>query len=432
MIIRFLPGVVVWLLMGGAVRCGVAQVAPAAGGDSEPGFAAALLVQQLVLGLAVSGFLLLLVRRVGPWGRRPASQPASPAEGGQLASIINTLDEGLLLLDENRRVLVANVCISRLLGLPVAELTGHLMEELAQQRPLVAKLLPYLEVPAAQRPPTMPVVSLPQPDGAAHYQLLLTEVPLRSEAATKPVTPGTLLTLRDVSDYRQLDQVKWRFLTTVSQELHTPLSRMQLSLLRLQDGKAGPLTPEQHNIAYTLSRDNKHLLKVVHELLDVSQLETDTIQLNFQAAHLHEIVQFVVATIRPQLQPKRLVLDVQVPPDLPTVRADIEKTTWVLLSLLANAIRYAHLQDTLHIRASLLPTGQHLQVSVQDQGPGIAPELRERIFQRFTQLPTQGGSGLGLSIAREFVASQGGRLWVESEVGAGSTFSFTLPVVREG
>jgi NtrC-family two-component system sensor histidine kinase KinB len=169
----------------------------------------------------------------------------------------------------------------------------------------------------------------------------------------------------------------------------------------------------------------------VHELLDVSQLETGTIQLNFQAAHLHEIVQFVVATIRPQLQPKRLVLDVQVPPDLPTVRADIEKTTWVLLSLLANAIRYAHMQDTLRIRASLLPTGQHLQVSVQDQGPGIAPELRERIFQRFTQLPTQGGSGLGLSIAREFVASQGGRLWVESEVGAGSTFSFTLPVVRE-
>jgi hypothetical protein len=219
MIIRFLPGVVVWLLMGGAVRCGVAQVAPAAGGDSQPGFAAALLVQQLVLGLAVSGFLLLLVRRVGPWGRRPTNQPAPPVEGSQLAIIINTLDEGLLLLDENRRVLVANTCISCLLGLPVAELTGRPMEELARQRPLVAKLLPYLEVPAAQRPPAMPLVSIPQPSGEAHYQLLLTEVPLLSEAATSPAATGTLLTLRDVSDYRQLDQVKWRFLTTVSQEL---------------------------------------------------------------------------------------------------------------------------------------------------------------------------------------------------------------------
>jgi NtrC-family two-component system sensor histidine kinase KinB len=430
MSIRFLPGVVGWLLMGGAVRCGIVQVAPVAGGDSQPGFAAALLVQQLVLGLAVSGFLLLLMRRVGPWGRRPASQPAPPAEAGLLASIVDALDEGLLLLDENHRVLLANPVSSRLLGLPAADLAGRSLHDLAQQNPLAAKLLPHLSQAAAGQEPG-PVLTLPQPGGEASYQLLAREITAFHEATRKMAPVGMLLTLRDVSDYRQLDQVKWRFLTTVSQELHTPLSRMQFSLLRLQDGKSGPLTPEQHNIAYTLARDNKHLLKVVHELLDVSQLETGTIQLNFQAAHLHEIVQFVVATIRPQLQPKRLVLDVQVPPDLPAVRADIEKTTWVLLSLLANAIRYAHMQDTLRIRASLLPTGQHLQVSVQDQGPGIAPELRERIFQRFTQLPSQGSSGLGLSIAREFVASQGGRLWVESELGTGSTFSFTLPVMRE-
>jgi signal transduction histidine kinase len=121
---------------------------------------------------------------------------------------------------------------------------------------------------------------------------------------------------------------------------------------------------------------------------------------------------------------------VQVPESLPAVRADIEKTTWVLLSLLANAIRYAHMLDGLSIRASLLPSGQHVQVSVQDQGPGIAPELQERIFQRFSQLPTQGGSGLGLSIAREFMTSQGGQLGVESVVGKGSTFSFTLPVAK--
>jgi NtrC-family two-component system sensor histidine kinase KinB len=231
-----------------------------------------------------------------------------------------------------------------------------------------------------------------------------------------------------VSDYRKQDQTKWRFLTTVSQELQTPLANMHLSLQRLQGGKAGPLTPEQQNIAYTLSRENKHLRKVVHELLDVSQLELGTIQLNFQAARLHELVRFVTDTIRPQLQPKRLLLEVQVPDSLPLVRADIEKTTWVLLSLLANAIRYSHLQDKLHLSACLLPSGQHVQVRVQDQGPGIELALQERIFQRFAQLPTQGGSGLGLSIAREFVSSQGGKLWVESVPGAGSAFLFTLPV----
>lgn len=345
-------------------------------------------------------------------------------ERDHLASVVNALDEALLVVDKNGRVQLANPASSRLLGIPLAELACGALPELAQRSPLAAQLLPHL---AGERGAARPFFTLPQPGGEAAYQLLVGEV--RSfEEATQTERAATLLTLRDVSDYKKLDQVKWRFLTTVSQELHTPLSRMQLSLLRLQDGKAGPLTPEQHNIAYTLSRDNKHLLKVVHDLLDVSQLETGTIRLNFQPAHLHDIVQFVVATIRPQLQPKRLMLEVQVPDSLPTVRADIEKTTWVLLSLLANAIRYAHMQDTLRIRASLLPTGQYVQVSVQDQGPGIAPELQERIFQRFAQLPTQGGGGLGLSIAREFMASQGGQLEVESAVGKGSTFSFTLPV----
>jgi signal transduction histidine kinase len=303
------------------------------------------------------------------------------------------------------------------------------LPELAQRSPLAAQLLPHLASAADERGAARPFFTLPQPGGNVAYQLLASEVRTHDQASqTEHVS--TLLALRDVSDYKKLDQVKWRFLTTVSQELHTPLARMQLSLLRLQDGKSGPLTPEQHNIAYTLSRDSKHLLKVVHDLLDVSQLETGTIQLNFQTARLHELVQFVVATIRPQLQPKRLALEVQVPESLPAVRADIEKTTWVLLSLLANAIRYAHMLDGLSIRASLLPSGQHVQVSVQDQGPGIAPELQERIFQRFSQLPTQGGSGLGLSIAREFMTSQGGQLGVESAVGKGSTFSFTLPVAK--
>ena len=353
------------------------------------------------------------------------------AERDRLASVVNALDEGLLVVDEYRRVIVANPMMSRLLGTPGAQLMGHSAAELAAHNELFAKLLAHLEVPAAQRPAEAPVLALPQADGSeAHYHLLTREVQSINATTQRAEVVGEVLTLRDVSEYRRLDQVKWRFLTTVSQELHGPLSLMQLSLHRLEASQAGPLTPEQHNIVYTLARESKHLLKVVHELLDVSQLEQGTIQLNFQEARLPAMVQFVVDTIRPQLQPKRLALVVEVPDTLPAVRADVEKTTWVLLSLLANAIRYAHLQDTLRIRASLLPDGQHVQVAVQDQGPGIAPDRQAQIFQRFTQLPGQGGSGLGLSIAREFMTSQGGQLGVTSELGHGSTFVLTLPLSR--
>ena len=122
--------------------------------------------------------------------------------------------------------------------------------------------------------------------------------------------------------------------------------------------------------------------------------------------------------------------ETDLPATLPLARADLEKTTWVLINLLANAIRYSPRGARLLVRATHQP-GQPLQVSVRDYGPGIPVEFHERIFQRFAEMPNpaghKGGSGLGLSISREFISAQGGRLWVESTPGAGSRFHFTLP-----
>lgn len=119
------------------------------------------------------------------------------------------------------------------------------------------------------------------------------------------------------------------------------------------------------------------------------------------------------------------------PANLPAARADVEKNTWVLINLLANAIRYSPVGAARTVCAA--PVGAFMRVSVRDCGPDIAAENHKKIFQRFAKLPDKagyrGGSGLGLSIALEFITTQGGWLWVESELGSGSTFSFTLPVV---
>ncbi|RZK61956.1 MAG: HAMP domain-containing histidine kinase [Hymenobacter sp.] len=170
---------------------------------------------------------------------------------------------------------------------------------------------------------------------------------------------------------------------------------------------------------------------MVAELLDVSRLDLGTgIQLDVRPTNLAEVLGYATATVQPQVADKQLHLDVQLAADLPAVRADVEKSTWVLINLMANAIRYSPLGGTLTVQA--VPMGSMVQVSVQDRGPGIAAENHEKIFQRFAQIPDKtgyrGGSGLGLSIAREFITTQGGRLWVESELGSGSTFAFTLPV----
>ncbi|WBA41209.1 HAMP domain-containing sensor histidine kinase [Hymenobacter canadensis] len=355
------------------------------------------------------------------------------AERNRAASIVNNLDEGLLLVDENRRVLLVNPVAANLLALPAAELLGQPADELARHNDLFRELLRHLDTPAAQRPQeAAPVLTLAQNGEEVYYRVAVNDVISFNEALDKMEFVGSILTLHNVSEYKKLDQAKSNFLATVSHELKTPLSSINFSLKLLQNGKVGSVNEEQQRILATIKQENQRLLKLVGELIDVSRLESGNIQLNFQPTQVRDIVQFAADTIQLQLQPKQLTLDIQVPAELPAVRADIEKTTWVLLNLLANGIRYSPEQGQLHIRAALAPGGQQVEVLVQDHGPGIAPQYQEKIFQRFVQIPDKtgyrGGSGLGLSIAREFIGSQGGQLWVESELGSGSTFRFTLPV----
>ncbi|WP_375437482.1 ATP-binding protein [uncultured Hymenobacter sp.] len=356
------------------------------------------------------------------------------AERNRVASIVNTLDEGLLLIDQNRRLIVVNPVASALLDVPVEKLLGRRVDEVAAENDLFREMLRYLDVPAPQREQETPLLTIAQQGEEVYYRLSVHDVVGFNQALDKNEFVGSILTLRNISEFKKLDQAKSAFLATVSHELKTPLSSINFSLKLLQNEKVGLLNEEQQRIVRTLKQENQRLLKLVGELIDVSRLESGNIQLNFQSSHLHDIVQFAADTIQLQLKPKQLTLNIQVPATLPLVRADIEKTTWVLLNLLANAIRYSPEGEQIHLHGGLSADGQRVQMMVRDQGPGIAPEHQEKIFQRFVQIPDKngyaGGSGLGLSIAREFIGGQGGQLWVESELGVGSTFVFTLPLAE--
>ena len=353
-------------------------------------------------------------------------------ERNRAASIVSGLDEGLLLLDENRRIILANPVACALLSRPVEQLVGHSAAAVAQENDLMREILRPLEVQAARREQAVadaPLLRIAQQGEEAFYRLAVQQLVSFNEALNKNEFVGQILTLRNVSDYKKLDQVKSNFLATVSHELKTPLSSINLNTKLLQDERLP--ADERQRITGHIRQETQRLQRMVAELLDVSRLDAGTgIQLDVRPTALVEVVGFATATVQPQLDDKRLRLDLQLAPDLPAVRADVEKTTWVLINLLANAIRYSPAGEVLTVRAAA--GGDFVQVSVQDRGPGIAAEYHDKIFQRFAQLPDKagyrGGSGLGLSIAREFITTQGGRLWVESELGSGSTFHFTLPV----
>ncbi len=351
-------------------------------------------------------------------------------ERNRVRSIVNGLDEGLVLLDENRRILLANPLACALLGLSERQLVNQLATDVSAHNELMRTLLAPLDAPRREQAlADAPLLTITRHGEDAFYRLAIQDLVSFNEALDKMEFVGQMLTLRNVSDFKKLDQVKSNFLATVSHEFKTPLSSINLSLKLLADERVP--ADERQRLLGGVGRETQRLQRLVGELLDVARLDAGAgIQLHFAATALPAVVQYAAEVVQPQLDHRQLTLIQALPADLPTVLADVEKTAWVLINLLANAVRYSPVGAAITVRAAR--SGQFVQLTVHDFGPGIAAENHEKIFQRFAHLPDpsgyQGGSGLGLSIAREFIVAQGGQLWVESALGAGSAFHFTLPV----
>ena len=352
-------------------------------------------------------------------------------ERNRLNSLVRSLDEGLLLLDEHNTIVMANPVACDLLGLAPAELVGKPAAAVAATSELLRGLLvPLSEANLAGDDVPDPVFTFPHKGEAPHYQLSISPIEAASAAGAAPTAPGGhIFCLRNVSDFKKLDEVKSGFLATISHELKTPLASIKLSLLLLQHERTD--AAERQRLATGIGEETQRLLNMVGQLIDVARLDAGAgIKLNVQPMKLADVICFATQTVRPQLDDKQLRLDLRVADALPAVHGDVEKTTWVLTNLLANAIRYSPVAAPLTIR--VVQWGEMVRVSVEDCGPGIPAEFHKRIFERFAGVPGHaaqtGSSGLGLSISREFIDAQGGQLWVESQPALGSRFLFTLPV----
>jgi signal transduction histidine kinase len=229
---------------------------------------------------------------------------------------------------------------------------------------------------------------------------------------------------------RELDRSKRRFLANMSHELRTPLTNI-IGFARLMlKGIDGPLTEQQRHDLEIIYHNGEHLLGLINDLLDISQIEAGLMELEFREVDLGDLIRSVMATASALLRGKPVVMRGIIAPDLPRVRADPARIRQVLLRVLANAAKLTD-QGTITVRA--WAGDGEVRISVSDTGVGIAPKYLERIFERFEQGVTENGrrpdgAGLGLALSKEFVELHGGRIWVESEVGKGSTFTFTLPL----
>jgi len=242
---------------------------------------------------------------------------------------------------------------------------------------------------------------------------------------------GRVYVLRNITEFKERDEAKTNFIATISHELKTPISSIKMSLKLLQDQRIGPVNDQQSELMGHINEDSDRLLKITSELLDLSQVETGNIQLNFISSDPLDIVNYALNSVRFAAEQKGITLKIDAMANLSKVYVDMEKTAWVLVNFLSNALRYSGEKSKVIIE--LKEKDRQVIFGVRDFGKGIDEQYQKRLFERYFQVPTDGqnksGSGLGLAISKDFIEAQQGRIWVESAIGEGSTFYFALPAV---
>lgn len=330
-------------------------------------------------------------------------------------AVISSLKDATIGFDVNDVVLFANTQALQLLNLGENELPGRTATEISKRNDLLRFL-----VNEANNAPLKIVV-----DGKESF--FTKEM---ADIVQDGQKLGYVIILRNITTFKEQDIAKTYFIATISHELKTPLAASDFSLRLLEDERTGTLSAEQKDLLESLKQDNRRMIKMVSDLLDFSRAETGNIQLNIQSVAPAGIVQYALETVQQQATEQQVEISYAPSDHLPQVTADPEKTAWVLVNLLTNAIRYSPAHSAVQLEVSRLGDSL-LTFSVSDKGAGVPAAFREKIFERFFQVPGMDnvkGSGLGLAIAKEFIEAQGGNIGIDSTEGKGSRFYFSLPV----
>ncbi len=327
-------------------------------------------------------------------------------EKSRVEAILNSMVNAAFGVDHEGRVIFANLKAAELLGLGEAELVGRSIDELVARN----DLLRYVLAEGDSRPFKAVL-------GGKEQFFTSSNSPIRSAKGDL----GTVHLLHNITPFQERDEARTHFLATISHELKTPLASTDLGLGLLENSPV--LDDEQRAILEDLRKDHQRLVKIVSELLDLTQIETGRIRVELGDHPLGGIVHKAVGAIHMAADAKQLRIDVRIEPNTLAVNTDAEKSSWALINLLSNAVRHSPEQGI--ITLSTKQEGNTVLLSVSDEGPGLSEDQQAHLFERFNPYASS-GSGLGLSIARDFMRAMNGDIYLaaSSEKGTSFTISF--------
>jgi signal transduction histidine kinase len=331
-------------------------------------------------------------------------------EKSRIEAIINNMQDAVIGLDEKRNILFINEVAENLLMLRKSDVIGKYAPDIALKNDLFRNLLNKqvtndLKIYANNKESYF----------TKNYR----------EVTSDDKIIGEVIALHNVTPFKELDTAKTNFIATVSHELKTPIAASKMSLQLLRNQKSGVLNSEQIQLIDSIEDDTNRLLKITGELLNMTQVETGNIQLSINQVSPTQIVELATEAVRTLAEQKQIEIETIFSENLSLVNADVDKTVWVLVNLLTNAIRYSSKQSKVSIEVK--QNENQILFSVKDSGIGIEEKFLPRLFDRYFKVPgSLGGTGLGLAISKEFIEAMGGNILVVSKLGSGSTFSVEL------
>jgi PAS domain S-box-containing protein len=360
---------------------------------------------------------LARARKLGDWLRREVKRTTSSlaekadfseAERQKLEAVIANIQDGVIVMDKNKNIMLVNRAVRDIFNLGSKEIVGRALIDVISNADLRALLVRASDVPLKYHEINF--------DDGRVFNAQYTPIP----------QIGAAVTMQDISYLKELDRLKSDFIHTVSHDLRSPLTAI-LGYTELVE-RTGPLNSNQQDFLHRLQGSIHHITTLVNDLLDLGRLDAgfDTRR---ELVQLESILKYSLDMFDAQAKKKNIKLSIDIAKDLKGLRANPIRIRQMLDNLVGNAIKYTPANGSVHI--SMFMQDYQIILKVEDTGPGIPQDEQGRVFEKFfraTNAPDHAeGSGLGLAIVKSIVESHQGRVWVESTIGKGSSFTVLLP-----
>lgn len=350
-----------------------------------------------------------------------------------METIINSINEPIIGLDDLMNILFINNEALNVLNLKRENVIRKSAQEISMHNDLLRRLVRgMLDTDMAEekgKSGKKEPLKIYADNKESYFQVKYMDITMPGKDGVTMEKRGNVIMLKNITEFQELDTAKTTFISTISHELKTPISAIMMSLQLLEDKRVGSLNSEQEELSKSIKENSERLLSITGELLNMTQVESGKLQLKPKITKPIELIEYAIKANRVQAEKFGIQIEVEYPEDkIGKLFVDSEKIAWVLTNLLSNAVRYSSENGRVIIGARQ-EDDKHIAMYVKDFGKGIDPRYHSSIFDHYFRVPGTKvqGSGLGLSISRDFVEAHNGTLVVDSELGKGSTFTMTLP-----